>query len=122
LKKKILQEWLQGIPRDSIASNNGMAAGTVTGIITQSKADDPDADLLRAVAVIMRKEGVGLGHFASSIRLKRALNKFGLSEGMVEPMLEEIELHCFKNGITAKEFVSEIDKVSRMVESWCFPR
>jgi hypothetical protein len=91
LKKKILQEWLQGISRDRIALNNKISTGTVTNIIKQSKAAVLDIDLLREVALILRRVNLGLGHFASSIRLKRVLNKFGLSEGKVESMLEEID-------------------------------
>jgi hypothetical protein len=37
LKKKVIQEWLQGFSRDKIALNNNISSGAVTNIIRLHK-------------------------------------------------------------------------------------
>ena len=88
LKNKVLQEWLQGFSRDYIAIVNNIAAGTVTNIIKQSKDTVFDIDLLREVALTMRKGGVDLNQLASSIRLKNRLDELDLTEEKVESLLK----------------------------------
>ena len=47
IKTKVLREWLQGISRDKIASDNNIGEGSVTGITQQAKNNIPDLNLLR---------------------------------------------------------------------------
>jgi len=47
LKKTVIKEWLQGIPRDTISSNNGIGGGTVSRTIEESRMNTPDIDMLR---------------------------------------------------------------------------
>lgn len=115
LKKKVLEEWLQGFSRDFIAITNNIAAGTVTNIIKQSKDTVFDIDLLREVALTMRKGGVDLNHFATSIRLKNRLDELDLKEENFESFLDNMHLHCFRDGLSEKEFVSKIDELSKLV-------
>ena len=117
LKKKVIQEWLQGFSRDSIALINNIGLGTVTGIVKQSRPKIPDIDLLREVALIIKKGNLDINHFTSSIRLKNMLDKLGLSEEMMEPLLEDIETHCFRGGLDINQFVSKIREVSKLVDN-----
>jgi hypothetical protein len=65
IKVKVLNEWLQGLPRNKIAENNGIGAGTVTGIHQQARNNDiPDIDLMRALALMLQKENLDINHFA----------------------------------------------------------
>jgi hypothetical protein len=74
LKKTVIKEWLQGIPRDTIASNTGIGGGTVSRIIQESRTNTPDIDMLRGVAVKLNKENLDTNHFAPSVRLKKILD------------------------------------------------
>jgi hypothetical protein len=121
LKKKVIQEWLQGFSRDKIALNNSISLRTVTNIIKQSKDNLPDIDLLRETALFIRKGNLDLNHFAASIRLKNMLYMLGFSEEMVESLLEDIETHCFRNNVDEKEFVSKIGEMSKLVDSLDVP-
>ena len=71
---------LKGVPRDTIASNNSIGGGTVSRIIHESKISNLDIDLLRAVAVKLKNENLDLFYFASSVRLKKILERLGLAE------------------------------------------
>ena len=111
IKTKVLDEWLQGIPRSKIARDNGIGAGTVTAIHQQARDKDiPDIDLLREIALRIRKKDIDVSDFASAVRLKKVLDRIGLPEEKMELLLEEINVHCFRRGMDEKEFVSRIDE------------
>ena len=56
IKMKVLNEWLQGASRFQIARNNGIGAGTVTGILQQARNNDiPDFDLMRGACFNVKK-------------------------------------------------------------------
>jgi hypothetical protein len=107
-----LHEWLQGTPRNKIAENNGIGAGTVTAIHQQARSKDiPDIDLLRETALMLRKEGLDVNHFASSVRLKKVLDRIGLPEEKLELLLDDISVHSLHLEIDEKEFLSKMDEI-----------
>ena len=118
VKSRVLKEWIQGISRDQIASNNEIGAGTVTSIIQQTKNNHPyyDIDLIRELALKLKKENLDLNYFAPAVRLKKLLDRLEMTEEDVEAFLEEINIHCFKKNINKKEFISKIDEVWKIVK------
>jgi hypothetical protein len=63
IKIRVLRDWVSGLSRSKIASSNNIGQGSVTNIIQQAKGDIPDIDLLREVAVAVRKTGLDLSYF-----------------------------------------------------------
>jgi hypothetical protein len=118
VKARVLKEWIQGISRDQIASNNEIGAGTVTSIIQQTKNNHPyhDIDLIRELALKLKKENLDLNYFAPAVRLKKVLDRLEMTEENVEAFLEEINIHCFKKNINKKDFISKIDEVWKIVK------
>ena len=118
VKSRVIKEWIQGISRDQIASNNEIGAGTVTSIIQQTKNNYPyyDIDLIRELALKLKKENLDLNYFAPAVRLKKLLDRLEMTEEDVEAFLEEINIHCFKKNINKKEFISKIDEVWKIVK------
>ena len=53
--------------------NNGIGAGTVTSIIQQARDNIADIDLIRELAIKIKKENLDLNYFASAVRLKKIL-------------------------------------------------
>ena len=102
IKINVIKEWFQGLARDKIAQNNGIGAGTVTSIIQQARDNIADIDLLRGLALKIKKENLDLNYFASTVRLKKVLDELELSEEKVESLLEEINIHCFRKEIDSK--------------------
>ncbi|MDF0682532.1 MAG: hypothetical protein P0116_16360 [Candidatus Nitrosocosmicus sp.] len=46
IKKNGIRQWLEGIPRDEIASNNGISVGMFSAIVTEARSKIVDIDLL----------------------------------------------------------------------------
>jgi hypothetical protein len=65
IKNKVLDSWLFGIPSDVIATCNGIGYGSVYRIIESFKSKIPDIDVLRAVAVMIKQEGLSLNDVAT---------------------------------------------------------
>ncbi|MER5176358.1 MAG: hypothetical protein ABJB76_03995 [Candidatus Nitrosocosmicus sp.] len=117
IKVKVIKGWIQGISRDKIAVENNIGAGTVTSIIQQVKCNISDIDLMRELALKIKKENIDMNYFASSVRLKKILDRLDLTEQKVELFIEEVNIHCFKQEINKKEFVSKINEVSNLVNN-----
>jgi hypothetical protein len=104
-----------GNPRNKIAENNGIGAGTVTAIHQQTRNKEiPDLDLLRETALMLKKEGLDVNHFASSVRLKKVLDRIGLPEEKLELLLEDISVHSLHLEIDEREFLSKMDEILQM--------
>jgi hypothetical protein len=121
IKTKVLNEWLQGFTRNKIAENNGIGAGTVMGIHQQARNNDiPDIDLMRELALMLKKKGLDVNHFSSSVRLKKVLDRIGFPEEKLESLLEEIHIYSFQIGIDEKEFLSKTDEILQMAYEQIF--
>jgi DNA repair ATPase RecN len=113
VKNKVLDKWLFGIPSNMIATCNGMGYGSVNRIIESFKSKIPDLDLLRAVAVMIKQEGLSLNDMAIGIRIKNFLEQMGSSEIEMESLLKEIDTHSFKTNQTFSDVVKEIHEIHR---------
>jgi Helix-turn-helix domain len=73
IKSIVLQQWLQGRPRNDIAAENGLSSGAVTNIVNEWRHNLGFAipDELRELALTMRK--VGIPH--RSVRLDLELQR-----------------------------------------------
>jgi hypothetical protein len=114
IRERVIKQWLQGMSRDEIGKDNDIGAGTVSAIIKDAKQDIADIDLLREVAILLKKEELDLDVFGSSIRLKKKMDEMGINEDQIETLIENVNIHCFKRGLSAEEFVNTINKVSAL--------
>jgi hypothetical protein len=111
IRERVIKQWLQGMSRDDIGKDNDIGAGTVSAIIKDAKQDIADIDLLREVAIIRKKEELDLFELAFSIRIKKKMDEMGINEDQIDTLLENINIHCFKRGLSAEEFVNTVNKV-----------
>ena len=121
IREQVIKQWLQGMSRDQIAKVNDIGAGTVSAIIKDSKQEIPDIDLLREVALVLKKNDFDLFVIASSIRIKNKLDEMSLNEDQIDSLIDNGNIHCFKRGLSAEEFVNTINKVSALSESIGMP-
>ncbi len=121
IRERVLRQWLQGMSRDQIAKDNDIGAGTVTAIIKDAKQDILDIDLLRAVALVLKKYGLNLSVFAPSVRMKNKLDEMGVSEDKIDSLIDNSNTHCFKRGLTADEYFNNVDKVCALSENFEMP-
>ena len=113
IKNKVLDSWLFGIPINMIATCNGIDYGSVFRIIESFKSKIPDIDVLRAVDVMIKQEGLSLNDVASGIRVKNFLEQMGSSEIEMERLLTDIDIHSFKTNQTFSNFIKEIHEIHR---------
>ncbi len=122
IKQRVIKQWLQGISRDQIAKDNDKGAGTVSTIIKDARQEIPDIDLLREVAIIVKKNyDLDVSVLASSIRIKNTLDGMDLNEDQVESFIENIIIYCFKHGLTGEKFLNIVNKVCTLSDNLGLP-
>jgi transcriptional regulator with XRE-family HTH domain len=121
IRERVIKQWLQGMSRDEIAKDNDIGAGTVSVIIKDAKQEIPDIDLLRAVALVLKKHDSNLSVFAPSIRIKNKLDEMGVSEDKIDSLIDNSNIHCFKRGLTADEYFNNVDKVCALSDNLEMP-
>ena len=119
----MFRQWLEGTPRRQIAKDNQIGTGTVSEIIKAIKEKDSEAgiDVLRATAVILRREGFNTDTLLESIRLKQFLDEIGLKEEKLEDFAKDLDIHCFKRGLTPDTFMNLVANISSLSDSLGFP-
>ncbi len=62
-----------------------------------------------------------LSILASSIRIKNKLDEMGLNENQAESFIENINIYCFKHGLTAEEFLTIVNNICSLSENLGMP-
>jgi hypothetical protein len=119
--EKVLRFWLSGFSREKIAEKAGIGEGTVSSIIQEAKKNLPDIDLLRQVAVQIKRKGWELAGFASAMRHRNILYKKGLTDDQIDSLIEIVDEHCFKRDMTLEWFVDLIGHVALVSDKYNCP-
>ena len=92
-RQEVIAKWLSGWPRDKIAGELGIGAGTVTNIIANwtNEVGTPTAASLRELSVELRRAGMGIRDCARGLRIMRIL-----SSRMGDDEISQIELFVNK--------------------------
>jgi hypothetical protein len=117
IKDAVLREWLQGTSRYEISISNDISTGSVSKIIDQYRDEIPDLDMMRQIALMVKKKELDLKDIASAVRLKKMLDKFNLPQEKVEEFIEGINIFCFKKGYEINDFLSKIDEVFNLLSN-----
>ncbi|MGC1927396.1 MAG: hypothetical protein WA667_00350 [Candidatus Nitrosopolaris sp.] len=123
IRRNVLIEWLEGVPRQQIARDNQIGTGTVSEIIQAIKEKESDAriDVLRLTALILRREGSNTDTLLESIRLKNFLDEIGLKGEKLEDFARHLDIHCFKRGLTPDAFMNLVANISSLSDSLGVP-
>src|SRR5215212_9159382 len=91
-RRNVIKQWISGFPRDTIAEQNKIGAGTVSSIIANYKAglEELDFDSIRQLAVEARTHGLNLSELASHFRPS-------LSSGIV---VDVASMHALSSKLT----------------------
>ena len=114
VREKVLTDWLRGLARDTIAEDNDIGDGTVTGIIKGYMENDSDIDRQREFVVALMKGGTELSLSASSTRLKRFTERLGIDEEELESFLVNVQEHCFKKNKATNDFIKSVNDTCRV--------
>ena len=119
--EKVLRFWLSGFSREKIAEKAGIGEGTVSSIIQDAKQNLPDIDLLRQVAVQIKRKGWELAAFSSAMRHRNILYKKGLTDDQIDSLIEIVDEHCFRRNMTLEWFVDVIGHVALVSDKYNCP-
>jgi hypothetical protein len=91
-RRNVIREWILGFPRDTIAEQNGIGAGTVSSIVASYKVglEELDFDSIRELAVEIRKQGLNFADLALHLRLYNYFLKSGASEKAIESFIIKV--------------------------------
>lgn len=85
----------------------------MSAIVNECRQSIPDIDVLRVVAVAIRRENLNLGDFASAIRLRNKMIEWGLPEDpQMEDFIEKVNVYCFKAGISHEKSIKMVHNVT----------
>lgn len=147
IRLEVVRKWLQGMLRDAIAHDIGIGAGTVSSIIKDYRTSDSNADLLREVALNLKNRGLDIQTFAPLVRLREVLkdmewlldvrprqekleereeNKDDYeidqeSEKKLESLITSLEVFCFKQNLSVKQFFDSIYSMYLTAEKFDIP-
>jgi hypothetical protein len=91
----VIRQWLLGFPRDTIAEQNNIGAGTVSSIVASYKVglEELDFDSIRQLAVEARQHGLNLSELASHFRLYNYFVKSGAVEDQIETFIANVSFN-----------------------------
>ena len=110
VKSVVIQQWLEGIARDTIAANNDLSAGGVTNIINEWRQGlgSSVADDLRDLATTLRKIGITPAQCSLGCRFAKMMINLGVNEDGFESYILEIYNRCKDLGLTPENIASHL--------------
>jgi hypothetical protein len=89
----VIRQWILGFPRDQIAEQNGIDAGTVSSIVNYKIGlKNSEFDSVRELAAEVRKQGLTLSDLASHFRLFNYLIKSGAAGQELELFITNVAI------------------------------
>jgi len=82
VKTLVIQQWLQGRPRNDIAAENSVSSGAVTNIVNEWRHNlgFAAADEMRELAVTMRKVRITAAQCALGFRIATVMLRIGVKD------------------------------------------
>jgi hypothetical protein len=113
-RRNVIRQWISGFPRDTIAEQNGIGAGTVSSIVSNYKVglEELDFDSIRQLAVEARQRGWNFADLASHARLYNYFIKSGASEKAIESFITKVGSNDLSHEQTI-ELVYQLHEISR---------
>ena len=110
IKSLVIQQWLEGKPRNDIAAENGLSDGAVTNIVNEWKHNlgFSLADDLRELAVTMKRVGVTASQCALGFRVAMIMLNMGVKEDDFESYILDIYNHCKNIGLSPENIASHL--------------
>jgi len=114
VRRRVIEHWINGFPRDKIASDLQIGAGTVSSIVSDFKRNlqASDIDSARELAVEAKKQGLSVSDLAHHIRLRNFFIKSGAAEEKIESFIDNI-ISCNLPPEKVVELVYQLYDVSK---------
>jgi hypothetical protein len=114
VKRRVVQQWLAGEPREKIIADNNIGAGTVSIIVDDYKAglNNFNLDSFRELTLEAKKRGMTPNGLASFFRLYNFFRNSGAKENEIESFITNINSGYIPPG-KAIELINQIYEISK---------
>ena len=119
VKTTVIEDWLRGLSRDTIAAKHGLSAGTVTNTIRKWRLglDEAVADELREFALALRKLRITAPRCAEGARASSMMTNLGIDENDFYSFMSETYDHCIKSGLQPERIAHNLKQMLDLSES-----
>ena len=110
VKSKVIEMWLLGYSRDSIASANNVSTGAVSNVVKEWE-DKIGKDVmrgLRELGILLKKEGLSPAQCAIGFRITKIFAGQGVNVEDAEHFVSGIYEECSRLGFTPSNIVTHI--------------
>jgi hypothetical protein len=123
MKSLVIQQWLRGARRDTIAVDNGISAGAVTSIVNEWRATigSAKADELRELGTSLRRAGITPGQCAFGFRVGMIMRELGVTEDNFRSFILDVYNRCKDDGLSSEEFAELIKDMVEFSEANAVP-
>lgn len=115
IKFKVIDLWLLGNIRDSIASANNISTGAVSNIVKEWE-DKLGRDVmrgLREIGDLLKREGISPAQCAIGFRIIKMFKGQGVDGEAAEHFVSDIYKECNRLGITPSNIVTHIEDLTK---------
>jgi hypothetical protein len=114
VKRRVVQQWLAGEPREKIITDNNVGAGTISIIVDEYKSglDNFNLDSFRELTVEAKKRGMTPNDLASFFRLYNFFRGSGAKEKEIESFITNINSGYIPPG-KAIDLINEIHEITK---------
>lgn len=102
IKFQVIRQWLQGMPRNDIAAEDGISYGAVTNIVNDWRRNLGlvEANELRDLAVILKKLNITAPQCADGFRIVSIMQRLGIAEDCFESFILDVYNRCRDIGLS----------------------
>jgi hypothetical protein len=113
VKAAVIRDWLSGKPRDTIARDNLLSAGSVSSIISEWRdaLTLPIADDLRELGIMLRKSTITASECALGFRLASIIKEMGVDEDNFGHFICEVYDKCKDMGLQPEFIANNIKQI-----------
>ena len=119
----VIQQWLQGVHRDTIAADNGISAGVATMIVNEwrTAVGFAKADELRELGTMLRRVGITPSQCALGFRVGMIMNRLGVKEDDFEPFILDVYNRCKDYGLSPEEVAERLKEMIEFTKANAIP-
>jgi prefoldin subunit 5 len=110
IKSLVIEQWLQGRPRNDIAAQNSLSTGAVTNIVNEWRQSlgFKAANELRGFATTLKNIGITASQCALGFRVATTLSRIGVNEDSIETFALDVYNRCKNIGLSPENISSFI--------------
>jgi hypothetical protein len=119
IKWNVIQHWLEGYPRNTVAAKFNISAGSVSNIIDEWRnAVGPElANIVRDLSVTLKKLGMSPAQFSTAMRIRNLFDMMGYDERSAEIFLTEVYGRLQELGITPKHIAGYVNGFKSLLDN-----